>query len=128
MFEINTKFNNIEEIKEICNSIISQLAKLLDQSKFINNLVDQCIKNLNTTCSNEETLAKTYEGNKNIILENLEKINTFANSDKIISEIFDENLLSKLKLIQDKFLADPEISEINDKICFNLLDLVKKSI
>lgn len=72
-------------------------------------------------------MAKTYEENRNIILENLEKINTFTNNDKIISEIFDENLLSNLKLVQEKFLADPDISELNDKICFNLLDLVKKA-
>lgn len=127
MFEISTKFNNNDEIKEICNSIISQLIKILDQEKFIDSLINQCVKDLNSICSNSEFNNKIYDQSKPQILENLEKINTFSSNKKITENIFDSKFLEILKKIQEKVLKDQEISEINDKINFNLVELMKKA-
>ena len=113
-------------MKQICNNIISQLVKLLNQEKYINSIITKCIDELNALCNNPN-FESIYEESKQIILENLEKINSFTNNEKVPENILNEEFLSSLNKISCKILNDPEITELNDKLLYNLSNISKKA-
>lgn len=101
--------------------------KLLGKEKFLDTVINQAIKEINTICNKPDFKEKAYEESKAQLLDNLEKINTYSNNDKIGEVVFEPSLLESFKKLQEQALSDQEITEHNDKMCFNLLNLQKKA-
>jgi hypothetical protein len=101
-----------------------QLSKQKGQDKFFEQIITNCIKELGIICNSKDYDDK-FDENRPIILENLEKINTFSSEkDPLISGI----LLNYLDEIERKAFSDQEVTEVNEKILYNILKLKEKAL
>jgi len=122
IFEINIKFQNDESLKSICDLITSQLIKLPNQEKIINTFIESSVDQLNTLINSSDFL-DNYEKIKNNILNNLEKINAFSTENRINPKLIEKEFIENLLKQYQKALEDKEISDINEKLLFNLLGI-----
>lgn len=84
------------------------------------------IKELESIC-NSPHFDTNYEDSKPKILDIVEKINTLSNRDKLPDPLTTKSFLGINEILRSKNSNDSEISEANEKISYNLLNLAKKT-
>jgi hypothetical protein len=122
LYEIYTKFSNNDELKSLCESIMTELMKLPGQEKNITDIVMTNLKYIRD-CVSDNTIEND---NHEDLLHAMEKINAFCNAEKYTQMLIDGEFMKDVNLLIDLTINDKDVSELNEKLLHNELSLLKK--
>ena len=122
LFEIRSKFSTVDTLTRNADLIANELMKLPGQSKIIENLVKEAIKEFH------QNLQKDFKDNENKqkILNNEDIINSFTSNQNVIKLLLDGEFIKDLNKACDLTTKDEEISTTIDKLLTNEMGILTK--